>query len=94
MEGIYEIVEAGVEGLEDWGVQKESVDTVVTVLCLCSVGEPRRMIGNLYGFLRRGGRWVFLEHVVTQRGGFIKWYQGELDDDDEVDERMLIDNSE
>lgn len=82
LEDIYVIVPVGVEGLAAW-VKKEGgdlgagdVDSVVTVFCLCSVPEPERMIGELYGYLNEGGIWIVHEHVKTKEKGFIAWYQG------------------
>jgi SAM-dependent methyltransferase len=88
LEGVYVVVPVGVEELGSW-VEKEgkgmgrkelgkgSVDSVVTVFCLCSVPEPKRMIRELYGYLREGGNWIVHEHVVTKEKGFLAWYQGE-----------------
>lgn len=84
LEGVYVVVPVGVEGLGEW-VKKEGkerlgkgdVDSVVTVFCLCSVSQPRRMIMELYEYLKEGGNWIVYEHVVTKEKGFIAWYQGE-----------------
>ncbi|ESZ90681.1 hypothetical protein SBOR_8928 [Sclerotinia borealis F-4128] len=76
---IYEIVECGVEGLTKWGIEDESVDSVVTIQCLCSVGEPEEMIRNLYKKLKKGGIWAAFEHVVTKQDGWIAKYQSFLD---------------
>ncbi|PQE23403.1 methyltransferase domain-containing protein [Rutstroemia sp. NJR-2017a WRK4] len=75
--GVYEIVEGGVEDLTKWGIQEESVDSIVTILCLCSVDSPEEMIEVLYGKLKKGGVWLLHEHVRTKQGGWVKWYQGE-----------------
>jgi len=72
---IYEIVECGVEGLSDWGLGDETVDSVVTLLCLCSVEDPRAITRELYGKLKNGGIWAVYEHVITKQGGWINWYQ-------------------
>lgn len=72
---IYEIVECGVEGLTKWGIKDNSVDSVVTILCLCSVDEPEEMIKDLYKKLKVGGIWALFEHVVTKQGGLIAKYQ-------------------
>lgn len=80
LEEIYEIVPVGVEDLGDKWVGMGEVDTVVTVQCLCSVTEPERMIGGLYGYLREGGRWVVYEHVVVfgWQGVGVRLWQGML----------------
>ncbi|QSZ36838.1 hypothetical protein DSL72_006721 [Monilinia vaccinii-corymbosi] len=72
---IYEIAECGVEGLTKWGIEDESVDSVITIQCLCSVGEPEKMIKDLYRKLKVGGIWVLYEHVVTKQGGWVAMYQ-------------------
>ncbi|KAH7350733.1 S-adenosyl-L-methionine-dependent methyltransferase [Rhexocercosporidium sp. MPI-PUGE-AT-0058] len=66
LEGVYEIVPVGVEELGEMWVGMGEVDTVVTIQCLCSVPEPKRMIGELYGYLNEGG-W------------FLKWWQATID---------------
>ena len=84
LEDVYIIVPVGVEELEDW-VEREGkaelgkgdVDSVVTLFCLCSVSQPKRMIGELYGYLKEGGNWIVFEHVITKEKGPIAWYQGE-----------------
>ncbi|KAJ1326545.1 methyltransferase domain-containing protein [Microdochium nivale] len=80
LEGVYEIVPVGIEDLGDgkkWDgqIDKESVDCIVTVLCLCSIPEPERHIRELYGYLKKGGRWYFYEHVQCSTGWYLKAYQ-------------------
>lgn len=72
---IYEIAECGVEGLTEWGIQDDSVDSVVTILCLCSVGQPEEMIKDLYKKLRKGGIWAVYEHVIKDQGHWAAKYQ-------------------
>ncbi|KUJ15870.1 S-adenosyl-L-methionine-dependent methyltransferase [Mollisia scopiformis] len=81
LEGIYEIVPVGVEDLGSKWVGEGEVDTVVTIQCLCSVDEPRKMIDELYGYLKEGGIWVLYEHVVAfeHQGMMIKGYQSAID---------------
>lgn len=83
LEDVYVICPVGVEALsegqgEEWEVKKESVDYVVTLQCLCSVPEPRKMMGELYEYLKEGGSWILYEHVVVfeHQGAFMKYYQG------------------
>ncbi|KAK4162663.1 S-adenosyl-L-methionine-dependent methyltransferase [Cladorrhinum sp. PSN259] len=59
----YTIVPCGVEDLATSGVEKESVDSIMTVLCLCSIPEPEKNIKELYTYLKPGGRWYVYEHV-------------------------------
>ena len=77
----YEIVPLGIEDLAASGrVPLESVDCVVTIMCLCSIPEPRRNIADLYGYLKPGGRWYVYEHVKCFRsqGWGLRLYQSEL----------------
>lgn len=80
LEGIYEIVPVGVEDLGEKWIGKGEVDAIVTIQCLCSVPQPKRMIGELYSYLKKGGIWVVYEHVVAfkHQGKLIKGYQGEF----------------
>lgn len=77
LDGVYEIVPVGIEDLAKSGaVQKESVDCVVTVMCLCSIPDPEFNIKELYGYLKKGGRWYVYEHVKCQHGWAMALYQG------------------
>lgn len=82
--GTYEVVPLGIEDLAASGrVQRESVDCIVSILCLCSIPEPDRMIKELYGYLKPGGRWLVYEHVrceserMRESGLGMRVYQGE-----------------
>jgi len=60
----YEIVPVGVESLAESGkVKPNSVDCIVTIMCLCSIPEPRKNMALLYNYLKPGGRWYVYEHV-------------------------------
>lgn len=64
LQDTYEIVPVGIESLaQSCRVPRESVDCIVTVLCLCSIPNPRYNIAELYGYLKPGGRWYVYEHV-------------------------------
>ncbi|KAK4237768.1 S-adenosyl-L-methionine-dependent methyltransferase [Achaetomium macrosporum] len=64
LEETYEVVPVGIENLAVSGrVPRESVDCIVTIMCLCSIPEPRYNIQQLYGYLKPGGRWYVYEHV-------------------------------
>ncbi|KAL2071725.1 hypothetical protein VTL71DRAFT_12960 [Oculimacula yallundae] len=80
LEGVYEIVGVGVEDLGE-RVRVGEVDSVVTIQCLCSVPEPKKMIGELYGYLKEGGGWIVYEHVVvfSWQGWFLKYWQSTVD---------------
>ncbi|RFU29797.1 hypothetical protein B7463_g6539, partial [Scytalidium lignicola] len=76
---IYEILGVGVEDLGSQGIELGSVDTVVTVQCLCSIPTPKKMIQSLAGYIKPGGQWIVYEHVKTHQGGWIEKYQSLLD---------------
>lgn len=74
---IYEIVGCGAEELSTrGGIQKESIDTIITVQCLCSIPAPERIIKELYPLLKSGGKWLVYEHVRTKyQGDFVGYWQ-------------------
>lgn len=78
LDGVYEIVPVGIESLASSGrVQKESVDCIVSILCLCSIPDPEKNIRELYSYLKPGGRWYVFEHVRTgpHQGWAMRAYQ-------------------
>ncbi|KAI0471270.1 S-adenosyl-L-methionine-dependent methyltransferase [Xylaria cf. heliscus] len=86
LQGVYEIVPVGIEDLStregeakakkwDGNIEPESVDCIVSVLCLCSIPEPERHIRELYTLLRPGGRWYIYEHVRVTHSWYMKLYQ-------------------
>lgn len=85
LQDIYVICPVGVEELSEskgtaWELEKEDVDCVVTIFCLCSIPRPRDMMRELYGYLKEGGKWIAIEHVVVypHQGKFMSWYQGKI----------------
>ena len=65
MEGIYEVVVAGIEEsdvLERHGIAAESLDTVICTGVLCSVSNPSSVIEEIHRFLKPGGKLIFWEH--------------------------------
>lgn len=80
LEDTYEIVPAGIESLSDptaWDgkIEKGSVDSIVSILCLCSIPEPEKNIPELYSYLKKGGRWYLYEHVQVSRNWPLRFYQ-------------------
>ncbi len=75
LEGIYEPVAAYAQDLEGKGIEKGSVDTVITVHVLCSVGDhAETIVKELYEYLKPGGQWLVFEHVAS-RNAPIKVFQ-------------------
>lgn len=82
LQDIYEVVPLGVEDLAASGrVPRESVDCIVSVMCLCGIPDPEFNIKEMYGYLKPGGRWFVYEHVkcgserIRERGLFMRAYQ-------------------
>ena len=76
MEKVYEVVPVGIEDVDDpkkWDghIPPESIDCIVTILCLCSIPEAEKNIKLLYKLLKPGGRWYLYEHVKCSRGGIL-----------------------
>ncbi|KAF4959604.1 hypothetical protein FSARC_10690 [Fusarium sarcochroum] len=67
LDGIYEVIPTGIESLDD-RFEPESVDCIVTILCLCSIPEPEKNIKLLYNSLKKGGRWDYWAGMVTGHG--------------------------
>ncbi|RGP69431.1 phospholipid methyltransferase [Fusarium longipes] len=84
LDGVYEVVPVGIESINDpkaWDgrIEPESVDCIVTILCLCSIPEPDKNIKLLYQSLKKGGRWYAYEHVRIDQNKsfFLRAYQCE-----------------
>lgn len=77
---VYEIIGCGAEELhEKGGVRKGSVDTIITVQCLCSIPTPELIIKELYPLLRPGGTWLVYEHIRTKYTGyFVEYWQSKF----------------
>ncbi|KAF8583685.1 hypothetical protein K439DRAFT_1661155 [Ramaria rubella] len=55
---------------------QHQVDTIVSVLTLCSVPSPQRTIERLViDILKPGGQLLFYEHVASKRRD-VRWWQG------------------
>lgn len=78
LEGVYEILGVGVEDLASCGLHEESIDTICTVQCLCSVPGPQKIVKELFPYLKPGGKWLVYEHVRTKyTGEFVDYWQSE-----------------
>ncbi|KAL1835592.1 hypothetical protein VTJ49DRAFT_6350 [Mycothermus thermophilus] len=80
-DGTYEIVPVGIEDLDKSGrVAVGSVDCIVTIMCLCSIPDPKHNITQLYRYLKPGGRWYVYEHVrcFHKQGLAMRLYQSFL----------------
>ena len=77
---VYEIIGCGAQELSTkGGVQPGSVDTIITVQCLCSIPTPEKIIRELYPLLKPGGKWLVYEHVKTKyQADFVGYWQSEL----------------
>jgi SAM-dependent methyltransferase len=77
---VYTIIPCGVEDgevLRRYGVERGSVDTVLSVQVLCGVPRPAEVVRGLYGFLRPGGQMIVYEHVRSE--DFVsRFVQGEF----------------
>ncbi|KAH8671302.1 methyltransferase domain-containing protein [Xylariales sp. PMI_506] len=76
LESVYHIVPVGIEDLQSHGgIEKGSVDCIVSILCLCSIPEPQHNIRELYSYLKKGGRWYIFEHVRADVNIGMRMYQ-------------------
>lgn len=76
LEHVYQIVPVGIEDLRKAAkVEKESVDCVVSILCLCSIPDPQHNFKELYAYLKKGGRWYVYEHVRADVSWGMRLYQ-------------------
>ncbi|KAF1819802.1 S-adenosyl-L-methionine-dependent methyltransferase [Dissoconium aciculare CBS 342.82] len=74
---IYEVIGCGAQELQaKAGFQANSIDTIITVQCLCSIPTPEKIIRELAPLLKPGGKWLFFEHVRTRfPGHFVAIWQ-------------------
>lgn len=59
-------------------MEDASVEAVVSTLVLCSVRDPREVLGEIRRVLQPGGRFVFIEHVAGDPGTRLHRLQGWL----------------
>lgn len=60
---------------EQIDIAPESIDTVISTLVLCSVGNLGGVLAEIYRVLRPGGRFLFLEHVGAPPGTWLRHIQ-------------------
>src|SRR5271169_3527205 len=53
--------------------EAESFDCVVTTFTLCSIGEVDAALGEMLRVLRPGGRYLFLEHGLSDKPRVARW---------------------
>ncbi|ERS98742.1 uncharacterized protein SPSK_06501 [Sporothrix schenckii 1099-18] len=77
LEDVYEIVPVGIQDVaaNSDAITANSVDCVVTILCLCGIPSPRDNIRALYDYLKPGGRMYVFEHVCNRKHWSIYLYQ-------------------
>ncbi len=51
----------------------QSLDTIVCTLVLCSVADLKGTLAELIRLLRPGGQLLFLEHVLADNPGTLRW---------------------
>lgn len=78
-DGTLTILSCGAEDvlsiLEALGATQPPVDTIVSVLTLCTVPSPERTMRNLVrDVLKPGGQFLFYEHVLSPRQD-VAWWQ-------------------
>ena len=60
--------------LDELPFPSDSFDAVVGTLVLCSVPRPAHALAEIYRVLKRGGQFVFIEHVAAEdRPRRLKW---------------------
>lgn len=60
---------------ESAGIEKESIDYVVSTTVLCSVKNLEQTLAQIRGVLKPGGTFLFLEHVVDRHNKFRRFVQ-------------------
>jgi ubiquinone/menaquinone biosynthesis C-methylase UbiE len=66
-------VDQRVRSAEELPFEGERFDYVVSTWTLCSIPDVRRAIGEVYRVTKPGGRFVFLEHGLSDRPKTQKW---------------------
>lgn len=74
LQDVYVPICARIQDLEKHGIARGSIDTIVTVHVLCSVGDRVDAISKeLYTYLKPGGTWQVFEHVAARTAPIRIW---------------------
>lgn len=66
LDDVYTVVPCGIENtieLRKYGIEPESIDTIISISVMCSVAQPEGVAHQLYSLLKPGGKLIFYEHV-------------------------------
>lgn len=66
---VYTIVPTDIDDtqqLQKYGIEKESIDTLLVIQVLCCVPQPEKTVRELYGLLKPGGQLIVYEHVKSE----------------------------
>ena len=66
---VYTIVPGGIDDtqqLSKYGIEKESIDTLLVIQVLCCVPQPEKTVRKLYELLKPEGQMIVYEHVKSQ----------------------------
>ena len=66
---VYTIVPGGIDEtqqLSKYGIEKESIDTLLLIQVLCCVPQPEKTARELYELLKPGGQMIVYEHVRSE----------------------------
>jgi ubiquinone/menaquinone biosynthesis C-methylase UbiE len=58
---------------EQINLPAQSLDTIVSSLVLCSVGNQQQTLTELHRVLRPGGQLLFLEHIIAAETKTVRW---------------------
>ena len=74
--GKWELLRAGAEALP---FPDGSFDSVTAGYVQCTIPRPELALAEIARVLRRGGRYLFIEHVRARRGSLLGWIQDLVD---------------
>ncbi|EFA81229.1 hypothetical protein PPL_06068 [Heterostelium album PN500] len=56
------------QAIKDGDIENGTFDTVICNLVLCSIPEPEKILNEIQQLLKPGGKFLFIEHVVSKTG--------------------------